>query len=127
MIFTDVIDAEEEADNGSIYGYGAASDGENESGSGEAGVRKSITQSGTEEVEEVHQAVKYPSILSYLLKPPYLLTHGFKYNKKAQENPFKNMCNIGSQAVRRNERRDINSYPDVDSRKDQYHMLNPTL
>ena len=44
-----------------------------------------VTQSGAEEVEEVHKAVKCYYLLSYMLKPPSLLTQGFKKNKKAQK------------------------------------------
>ena len=45
---------------------------------------KGITQSGIDEVEEVQQVVESSSLLSYMLKPPYLITQGFKENKKAQ-------------------------------------------
>ena len=45
LIFTDVLDSEEEADDGSIGNDGAASDEEDESGSVEAGVRTGVTQS----------------------------------------------------------------------------------
>ena len=50
------------------------------------------------EVEDVKQAVKYSSLLSYMFKPPFLLTKGFKENNKAQDKLFKNVCDFGSQA-----------------------------
>ena len=63
---------------------GAVLDEEGESGSGEAGVITGVTEVGTKEVEELYQAVKYSSLLYYMLKPTSLLTHGFKDNKKSQ-------------------------------------------
>ena len=83
LIATDVLEYEYESKDGSIDNYGADSDEEDKSGSGEAGVRTGATQSGTEEVEEVQQDVKYSSIFSYLLKPPSYLTKGFNKNNKA--------------------------------------------
>ena len=53
MISTDVIDSDEAAEDGSIDNDGAASNEEDESGLGEVRVRTGVTQSGTEEVEEV--------------------------------------------------------------------------
>ena len=53
LIATNVIDSEEAAEDGSIDNYGAAFDEEDESGLGEAGVRTGVTQSGTEDMEEV--------------------------------------------------------------------------
>ena len=47
FITTDVLDSEEADEDGSIDNYGAASDEEDDSGSGEAGVRTGVTQSGT--------------------------------------------------------------------------------
>ena len=55
-----------------------------------------VTQSGTEEVEEVQWVVKYSYILSFMLKPPYLLAQGFNKNKKAQKKLFNHMCNFGT-------------------------------
>ena len=49
----DVPDSEEAAKDGSINNNSAASDKMEESGLGEAGVKTGVTQSGTEEVEEV--------------------------------------------------------------------------
>ena len=48
LIATDVLDYEEVAEDGSIDNYGAASDEEDESVSGEAGVKTCVTQSVTE-------------------------------------------------------------------------------
>ena len=59
LIATDVIYSEEVSEGGSIDNDDNASDEDNENGSVEAGVRTGVTQSGTEEVEEVHQVVKY--------------------------------------------------------------------
>ena len=53
--------------------------------------------------------------LKKMLKPPYLLTQEFKYNKKAQEKLSKHMCNFGARAVRRNGRRAFRSYLDVNT------------
>ena len=40
--------------------------------------------------------------------------------------PFSRMCNFGAQAERRNERRDVTSYLDVDISNDQHRLVNPT-
>ena len=84
LIFTDVIDSEDASEDGSIYNYGAASDEEDENGLVYSCGRTGGTQSVTEEVEEVHQVVKYSYVFSYMLKPPSLLTQGFNKNKKSQ-------------------------------------------
>ena len=47
LIATDVLDSEEAAEDGFIDNNGAASDEEDESGSGEVGMRTGVTQSGT--------------------------------------------------------------------------------
>ena len=73
MIYIDFIDYEEEAEDSSIYNYGAASDYEDDNVLVEVGVRICVTQSGIEEVEEVQQVVKYSSLSSYMLKTPSLL------------------------------------------------------
>ena len=91
LIVTDVIDSEQAVEDGYIDDDGAASYEEDDSGSGEVGVITGATEVGTEQVEELHQAVKYSSLLSYMLKPPSLLTQSFEYNKKAQEKLFKHM------------------------------------
>ena len=96
MIATDILDSEEASEDGSIDNGGAASDEEYESGSGEVGVRTGVTQSGIEEVEYVQRVVKSSSLLSYMLKPPSLLTHVFNKNKKSQEKIFNHMCNFES-------------------------------
>ena len=49
LIVTDVIDSDEVSEDDSIDNNGAASDEEDESGLGEAGVRIGVTQSGIEE------------------------------------------------------------------------------
>ena len=85
-----------------------------------------VTEVVTKKVEEVHQSVKYFFIVSYMLKPTYLLTREFKNNKKAQEKLFKHMCNFGARAEWRNVRRSTSSYLDVDIRNDQYRLVNPT-
>ena len=77
LIATDVPKSEEVAKDGSIDNYGSDSDEEDESGSGEVGVSTGVTESGTKEVEEVQQDVKYSSLSSYMLKPTSLLTKGF--------------------------------------------------
>ena len=64
LVSMDVLDSEEAAEDGSIDSDGADLDKEDESGSGEADVRTGVTQSGTEEVEEVQRVVKYSSLLS---------------------------------------------------------------
>ena len=57
---------------------------------------KVVAEVGTKEVEEVQQAVKYYYLLSFILKPPSLITQGVKENKKAHEKLFKCMCNFGA-------------------------------
>ena len=74
----------------------------------------------------MHQAVKYSSLLSYMLKPTSLLTKGVNYNNKSEGNLFNHMFNFEAQVVRRNRRRSISSYFGVDTINDQKHMLNPT-
>ena len=67
----------------------------------------------------MQQVVKYSSLSPYMLKPPSLLTQGFEENKKAQENIFKNMCNLGARAEWGDGRRAASSYIDVDTREYQ--------
>ena len=85
LIATYVLDFEELDEDSSIHNYGTSSNEEYKSGSGEVDVRTCVTQSGTEEVEDVQRVVKYSSLFSYMLKPTYLLTKGFNKNKKSQE------------------------------------------
>ena len=85
-----------------------------------------VTQSGAEEVEEVHKAVKCYYLLSYMLKPPSLLTQGFKKNKNSQEKIFKHMRGFGARAEWRNGRRAASYYLDVETRNHQYCLVNPT-
>ena len=125
LIATDVIDSEEEDEDGYIDNYSAASDEEDDIGLGEAGVRTGVAQSGTEEVEEVHWVLKYSSLSSYMLKTPSLLTRGVNKNNKAQEKILKNMHNFGAWVEWNNGRRAVSSYLDVDIRNDQYRLINP--
>ena len=75
LIDTNVLDSDKTAEYGSIDNDGAALDEEVESDSGEAGVSTGVTESVTEEVEELQQVVKYSSLLSYMLKHISLLIH----------------------------------------------------
>ena len=127
MIATYVIEFDEADEDGSIDDDGADLYEEDESGSVEAGVRTCVTEVGAKEVEEVQQALKASSILSYILKPNSLFTQLFKYNNKAQEKIFKYMCNFEVLEEWRNGIRAVSSYPDVEASKDQYRLLNPTL
>ena len=85
LISVDVLDCEEADEDGSIDNYGSGLDEEDESGSGEVDVRTGVTQSKTEEVEEVQRYMKYSYISSYILKPPSLLTQVFNKNNKSQK------------------------------------------
>ena len=125
LIDTDILDPDEASEDGSIYNDGDALYKEDGSGSGEAGMITGVTQSVTEEAEEVQRFVKYSSLLSYILKPTSLLTQVFKYNKKAHENLFNRVCNFGARAEWTNGRRSVSSYLDVIS-NDQYRLLNTT-
>ena len=82
MIATDVIDPEESYEYGYIDNDGSDLDEEDGSGSGVAGVRTGVNQSGTEEVEEVQWVVKYSFLLSYMLKLTFLLSQGLNENNK---------------------------------------------
>ena len=46
-------------------------------------MRIGVTQSGTEDMEELQRVVKSSSISSNMSKPPSLLTQRFNNNKKA--------------------------------------------
>ena len=48
-------------------------------------------------MEELQKAVQSSSLLSYMLKPNYLLTYVFKENKTEEENLFKHMYNFWAQ------------------------------
>ena len=50
LIAKDVLDSEEDYEDGSINNYGADLNEENESGSGEGVMRTGVTQSGAEDV-----------------------------------------------------------------------------
>ena len=69
--------------------------------------------------------VKFSSLSYHTLKPPPLLTHRFKENNNAQEKFFKHMCIYGEREVWINGRISDSSYLDVDTKKYQYHMINP--
>ena len=88
-------------------------------------MRKGVIETGKKYVEEVQQYVKYYYISSFIFKPPYLLTQGFKENNNAQDNILKHMCNFGEQEVWRDGIRYVSSYPDVDTSKYQYCLINP--
>ena len=119
LITMDILDSEDAASDGSIDNYGAALDEEDGSGSVEAGVGTGVTESGTKELEEVQQDVKYSSLSSYMLKPTSLLTQIFNNNNKAQEKLFNHMCNFWAWAEWRNGRRAVSSYLDVEIRNHQ--------
>ena len=84
FIATYVYDSKEAAEDGSIDNDGATLDEEIDSGLVEAGVITGVTQSGTEDVEDVQRVVKYYSLSSYIWKPPSLITQVFNKNKKSQ-------------------------------------------
>ena len=88
MIDVDVPDSEEVAEDASIIQDDDSLDEEDGSSLIGAGV--------TEEVEYIQKALKYSSILSYILKPSCLLTQGFGNNSMEQEKIFKHMYNIGA-------------------------------
>ena len=111
LIAVDVIDFEEVDEDASIDHDGAALDEEDGSGLLGAGV--------TEELEDMQNAFKYSSLLSYMLKPSHLLTRGFENNRTAQEKLFKHMCNFGERAEWREGRRVVSSYIDVETTKYQ--------
>ena len=127
MIATDVLDDEEADEDFSIDNYGAALDEEDESALGETYVITGVTESVTEEVEEVQQVLKYDSTYYYMLKLTSLLTKGFNNSNKAKEKLFSHMYNFGARSEWRNERRAVSSYLDVDTGNYQYHLVNPTL
>ena len=81
LITVDVIDSEDADEYAYINNYGATLDEEYGSGLVGAGV--------TEEVKDMQKAVKYSSILSYMLKPYRLITHGFEKNRVEQEKLLK--------------------------------------
>ena len=74
----------------------------------------------------MQQVVKYSSLSPYMLKHPSLLSQGFNKNKEAQGKLFKNMCNFGAQEECSNGRRAVSYYLDVETRRYQYRVLNPT-
>ena len=88
LVNVDVLDSKEEAEGASITNYDVTLDEEDGSGLVGAGV--------TEEVGDMQKALKYSSLLSYMLKPSHLLTHVFGRNKPAHEKIFKHMCNFGA-------------------------------
>ena len=54
-------------------------------------MRKGLSEVVKTYVVEVQQDLKYSSLLYYMLKPPYLITQGFKENKNTQED-FSRIC-----------------------------------
>ena len=73
----------------------------------------------------MQRVVKYSSLSYFIVKPPYLITQGFKNNKRAHEKLFNHMCNFGARAEFRDMRRVVSFYPDVDISNDKYHLVNP--
>ena len=73
----------------------------------------------TEEVGDMHKALKPYFISSYMLRPYHLLTQGFGNNSTTQDDIFKNMCNFGARSEWREGRRVVSSYLDDDTTKDQ--------
>ena len=126
LIATEILECEEAAEDGSVDNYVSDLDEEDDSGLVEVGLITGIIEAGTKEVEEVHQAVKFSSLFSYIMKPTSLLTQRSKENNKAQEKLFNDMCNFGAQAVWRNGRRAVSYYLDVDTITYQYRLLNLT-
>ena len=78
LIAVDVLNSEEAAEDDSIVHNDA--DLYEEYGSGLAGA------GFTEEVQDIHKALKYSSISSYMLKPSKLITQIFDNNRTAQRN-----------------------------------------
>ena len=117
LIYVDVIDSEEEAEDAAIDYDDAALD--EEYGSGLVG------EDVTEEVRDIQKALKSSSLSSYMLKPSHLPAHTFGKSRTALEQPFKHMCNFGSQAEWREGRIFVSSYIDVETTKDQCRLLNP--
>ena len=77
-------------------------------------------------MEDIQKDLKYSSLLSYMFKPPRLLTHGFDNNRTSLEKLLKHMCNFGAQEKWMEGRIFFSSYLDVDTTKDQCHLLNNT-
>ena len=88
-------------------------------------MRTGVPQPGIEYVEEVQRVVKYYSLSSYMLKPPFLLTQGFNKNKKSQGKLFSHMCNFGAREEWRNGKRSVCSYLDVEISNNQDRLVNP--
>ena len=61
-----------------------------------------------------------------MLKRTFLLAQGLKYNNKAQENLFNNMCIFGAREYWRNRIRAVSSYLDFGTIKYKYHLLHST-
>ena len=122
----DGISPQETNEYGAVDDGGADLDGEYESGLVEAGVRTVVTEVRKKQVEQMHQAIKDASISFYMLKTPYLIAQVFKQNNKSQKNIFNNMCDFGARAQWSIGRRYVSYYLDVETRKYQNHLLNPT-
>ena len=78
----DILDSEDAAEDVFIEDDGSALVEERESGLIEAGVSTCVTEVETKYLEDLQQVVNSSYILPYMLKPPSLLTHAFKWNKK---------------------------------------------
>ena len=126
FIVTDVPDSKEAAYDFSIDSYNTDLYGEDESGFVLAGVSTSVTESVTEEVEELQKVVEYSFISYYILKPTSLLTQGFNKNNKAQGGIFICICNFWARVEWRNGIRAVSSYLDVETINYQYRLVNPT-
>ena len=74
----------------------------------------------------MQQDFKYSYLSSYMLKPNSLPTKVFNDNNKAQENIFKLVCNFGALEEWINWIIAVSYYIDVETRNDQYRLLDPT-
>ena len=113
----DIIDYEEVAEDGSIDDDGDAQDEEDDGGLLQEGESTVLNEVEKTEVEDLQKSVIYSSLSSYMLKPPSVLTQGFKENNKSHNNLFNHMFNFGAREKWSNRRKDFSSYLDVDTRK----------
>ena len=113
-------------EDGAVEDYGDALDEDDEGIPEQVGVITYVVASQTKEVEEAHQYIKDISILLHMLKHPYFITKIFKDNKKVKDHILKNMCSFGEWADWSSRIIPISSHLDVETRKDQYFLLNTT-